>query len=650
MNQSIHRILLWWGDRRTYWWPLTRLRPAPDVRFPPKVVAFHTLSGLFWAGIPILVLARVWLGRWSPEAFLIPGGVGAVAALVWCLMIRLAWNRRAAELAVRGPAGEPGLLSVERPSRLARWVGAPVLLLAVLLLSAALVTVAENLRGNLALRRFENELRAKGAPVALAQIVPPRVPDEQNLAMLPWLQPALEYEHVPVPRGATNSSIRWRDPEGFKRTQEIFRTEESRPSLHTFLRERARAEFSRTNTAGNRGSAPEIPSDSLRNGRRVDLAIWQEYYRSLPDWPRAAQPQTPAQDVLTALGRNEPQLSEFRAAAAVRPQGQFPLRYEDGCEMLLPNLALIKRIALTFRLRAVALLADNRAEDALADTLLAFRASDLVADEPILISLLVRIACDQLALQPVWEGCLDQRWSDAHLIALQQTLGGRDYLEAFPRAMHGERAGSGVLYDALTRRDFRSNGWIFADGSSGWDPFSSSGETDLAVYLRLTPSGWVRQNQVVHGRYIQALVDDFTGARHHADLSPSGRHLEHWFDRKSPFTLLASMLAPAFDRASDKVYEAEAWRRLALVGLGLERHRLATGRHPEALAALAPHFLAEVPVDAMNGQPLRYSTTADGDYRLYSVGTDHEDNGGQRSSNRARSAADPKRASDLVWR
>jgi hypothetical protein len=60
----------------------------------------------------------------------------------------------------------------------------------------------------------------------------------------------------------------------------------------------------------------------------------------------------------------------------------------------------------------------------------------------------------------------------------------------------------------------------------------------------------------------------------------------------------------------------------------LERHRLANGGYPKALADLVPRFLPTVPLDPMDGQPLRYRLNADGSFTLYGVGPNHADDGG----------------------
>jgi hypothetical protein len=66
----------------------------------------------------------------------------------------------------------------------------------------------------------------------------------------------------------------------------------------------------------------------------------------------------------------------------------------------------------------------------------------------------------------------------------------------------------------------------------------------------------------------------------------------------------------------------------AQIACALERYRLANGRYPDALAALSPRFISTVPQDIIGGGPLKYHTTGDGQYMLYSIGWDETDEGG----------------------
>ena len=87
---------------------------------------------------------------------------------------------------------------------------------------------------------------------------------------------------------------------------------------------------------------------------------------------------------------------------------------------------------------------------------------------------------------------------------------------------------------------------------------------------------------------------------------------------------------------------------LARVACALERYRLANGQFPETLEALAPKFIEKLPHDIINGQPLKYRRTDDGQFVLYSVGWNETDDGGKVGIDEAGNPDMDK--GDWVWR
>lgn len=67
---------------------------------------------------------------------------------------------------------------------------------------------------------------------------------------------------------------------------------------------------------------------------------------------------------------------------------------------------------------------------------------------------------------------------------------------------------------------------------------------------------------------------------------------------------------------------------MTIAAIVLKRYQLNNGRYPSRLEDLVPQYLSEVPVDWMDGKPLRYHPNRDGTYTLYSIGEDFVDNGG----------------------
>ena len=82
------------------------------------------------------------------------------------------------------------------------------------------------------------------------------------------------------------------------------------------------------------------------------------------------------------------------------------------------------------------------------------------------------------------------------------------------------------------------------------------------------------------------------------------------------------------DRAFTVQRHFAAERELTLAALALERFHLRHQRYPAALVELVPGLLAAVPVDWMDGKPLRYRLNADGTFTLWSIGEDLKDDGG----------------------
>ena len=64
-----------------------------------------------------------------------------------------------------------------------------------------------------------------------------------------------------------------------------------------------------------------------------------------------------------------------------------------------------------------------------------------------------------------------------------------------------------------------------------------------------------------------------------------------------------------------------------MAACALERHRLARGSYPATLAELAPVFIAAVPADVFTGQPLGYTRTPDGGFKLTALAADGKSEG-----------------------
>jgi hypothetical protein len=99
----------------------------------------------------------------------------------------------------------------------------------------------------------------------------------------------------------------------------------------------------------------------------------------------------------------------------------------------------------------------------------------------------------------------------------------------------------------------------------------------------------------------------------------AAERIRHW---------LTYMILPALDKALLRAAKLETQQSLTSAAIALKRHRLRHGKYPTSLDALVPEFFPAVPVDFMDGKPLRYRLKPDDGFILYSVGEDGKDDEG----------------------
>lgn len=511
--------------------------------------------------------------------------------------------------------------------------------LAVLVTLIGLVWAVENWRGRRALERYQGEWMAKGERFDRASVIPPVVPDDQNLAAIPMFARLFD-------RLAAGRSNNAPDPEAAK--------------LQGMTLYHSHGRYG-TNTTGN-----------LFRLQRCDLRTWQDYYRNPPppsppaedqalrqrygltagpvtnlptppsaptnEFPVAALPQTPAQDVLLALSRYDAVLEELHRAGA-RPYVRFPAVAHGDLMTdaeVARHLPALKALGQVTRLRAIAWLADHQPAQAYRDMRLMFRLSDALGDEPYIISFLVRIACHAIVLQPFWEGMLDHRWTADQLLGFQTYFESLDFFTNYYHVIRGER--NLFQITALPRQTVSQ--------AFGPDAQGAEGLTGLQRMFRHMPKGWLYQNQLSLFRMHEACLAIKPSDSNESFESRLGRFYD---ERRHPYRIFAGLLAPAVSKVFGKAKRIQSHFDLATVACALERYYLQNHAYPETIHALVPRYLASPPADIYTGEPLHYRRTAPDRFLLYSVGEDLEDNDGTIQPPPETVARDPKLRWDFVW-
>ena len=479
-----------------------------------------------------------------------------------------------------------------------------------------------------------NTAYASAERAAAEKIVPPPVPDDQNFAAIPFFASLFDK--------ATRSESDRLWPDDFYRADQWPRRI---PTLSESVEGRKTGRFVWDMLAWK--TAFEKSQDVLRpSDTRDEIAV--------TDQPNPTTNAQAALFVLEALKPYEPVLAELQAVRE-RPHSRYNVRYtwENPWGILLPHLAVMKRTVQLLRLKASAEVAAGHSEQALQDVLLMLRLADSNRDEPTLISQLVRVAALEITFQPIWEGLAAQRWSEAQLQSLQAALQRYDFIADLKHCLEAERVWgnltialfrdkqSPVSFSSLLSEDGKVDDWVK--------------EADNA--FASCPRDWFDAEQRNYNR----IFDDFllagldvTAKRVYPRVTDENMHqMEKAWGGKGTWVkdhlAFARSFLPAMSRVHLKLAGTQGYADLAVVACALERHRLATGQYPEALAALAPRFIKAVPHDLVTGKSLQYQRTDDGRFVLYSVGWNESDDNGELAFF-ASGRGPEKKDGDWVWR
>lgn len=472
----------------------------------------------------------------------------------------------------------------------------------------------ENWRGARAWNQYRKELEAKGGQLDLAAFFPQSIPDEQNFAATPVVKSWFE-------RGtfAANDK-RWND--NYARV--AGRVSASKPGEQRFIEANGQRQF-----MDLVGWAAAF--EAIRSGGTI---IEDKFETGALDFASRAKA---APMVLEGLKTNAAALSELRTASQ-RPLTRYPIEYklDDPWGILLPHLANVKAACQRLQLKACAELAAGRGDDALADVELMLRLADTVKDEPFLVSYLLRMACVQLAVQPVWEGLAEHAWTDAQLQTLQARFEQYNFVADMKRPFDCERAAGAMTVDLVRKRGLALLVELIGPGDV------SSADRKFANWCGgFVPRGWYYFEQVNHCRLYEmqlegacdSLRKSISPERTKANIKAlekeiaSGR-LGKTVSAVLHHHLIAALFLPALGNIPMKAAVAQTAADQVALTCALERCRLANGNYPETLAALVPKFVSRLSNDVVMDRPVIYHRLADGKFQLYSIGWNGKDDGG----------------------
>ncbi|MHC4800215.1 MAG: hypothetical protein ACYTF1_26540, partial [Planctomycetota bacterium] len=232
--------------------------------------------------------------------------------------------------------------------------------------------------------------------------------------------------------------------------------------------------------------------------------------------------------------------------------------------------------------------------------------SQLLTDDPLLLSSMICVAMDASCIDTVERVCAHVVLDSQRLIKiteLLELLENKNYLFS---GMIGDRS-------------------MFNDAIEYAMTFHSINSPIVHIKYKLPGMrGLLLHDKAyaleIYNRYVHATENPI-------ERLPEALKIKKDLENKPSYYPFSQILSSGFSRAFELQVKHTGQVRCARAALACERYRLANKKFPEKLYQLVPDYLDKVPLDPFDDKPLRYRMDEDA-IIVYSVGEDGIDNGG----------------------
>jgi hypothetical protein len=476
-----------------------------------------------------------------------------------------------------------------------------ILIVVVVALGAAiLIPIIHHYQLRAATEAYIAELKAKGEPMELAQVIPPPVPPEQNSAS------------------------------NFLKAASL---------LHTDW--------------NVLGSNPPPAMRMVAPGKAMIGSMQPEI--------RDGQATNSWEDIKSALAKENEALDLLRQITN-RSALDFGLSYSKGVDKIqFSHLAPLKRAAQGLSAAAISDLHHVDTASAVKNVRTMLALIDGMSHDRLIISELVRMAIAQITLPVNWEILQSTNVTDDQLATLQHDWVNLDFIRGDENALAMERIADEITLKKwrssnAVLQNYINNWFTLAEPSKKINIFDRA---KLGTQIFRWRYWWSYPDELQLMKGCQIFLETARIAETNYSLLTVLREQESkvkkldintnsagslYFSDANKIDLHSLMSGSVFSLSSffNRMIRAEAAKQMTITAIALKRYQLKHGNYPPNLSALVPEFSPAISRDPVDGQPLRYRRNADGTFLLYSVGENGVDDGG-----------DPKPSSDhsksLYW-
>jgi hypothetical protein len=365
------------------------------------------------------------------------------------------------------------------------------------------------------------------------------------------------------------------------------------------------------------------------------------------------------QELDALLQQSQPGLKYLRDRMKDPPTGlsfDFKQRLENDSP---PNFVANRVAAQALQASAMNNLHKGNLEGAKQDLEALLSFDRLGEDDPGLVPFMIRIAVIGMSVDVCWDALQAEGWTEPQLAELQsKCLDITNILSQMPRAMEAERIQRIYLLDWFRSHNYQEVIARYQNqlAGFGWKPVSEDIATPVQIWRQwvfhpLWSFVWAEQEEL---KYLQDVQPEVAALREanrrlswmslkeetsasHENYRP---HVAAWrFYVRLPFVEGINSITGSKLQASAYPYAdfSNAWfwtmrnltlHEMVITAIATKRYELKHGKAPADLSALVPEFLPALPLDMIDGQPLRYQLVENGRFTLYSVGANGHDDGG----------------------
>jgi hypothetical protein len=318
----------------------------------------------------------------------------------------------------------------------------------------------------------------------------------------------------------------------------------------------------------------------------------------------------------------------------------YALDFSKGVAMELPHLARLRNGARLLRASAIVKAAEGNYSESIEDIIAGMQLGDALAQEPVLISQLVRMSMYGTMSDALQRSVHGGDLSPELVSRLLTHLDEADNRQAFAQSMTGERVMGLQTFSGIRTPDDLREIWREDPYFNRTTTLGQIAKRPLLLEFYSSPLGqpWLNMDA-------DAYSDILSRAAAAAELPyyaarPELERIENDIDNLPWARGITRTLVPSLPRTCLAQARHEATIDLMQMGLLLEQYQGQHGSYPQSLDAIAPGLGGELPVEPYTGEPYHYEASDHG-FLLYSVGDNLTDDGGVQH--------DPRRG-DIIWR